>query len=111
MYWHGMYIGMFWYILFKYLSSPCSTATLQEPSCWLVGSQEQSASLVLQQRGTGYLTAPHTSKGEGPPHPSRGVGPKVLDGIVWTMTTHSLASLLDTVCGVGGGGGGPAWAW
>ena len=37
-------------------SSPCSTAKLQELSCWCVGHQERSAPSVLQLRRTGYWT-------------------------------------------------------
>ena len=44
----------------KYLSSPGSTATLPEPSCWLVGRQERSAPSALPQRRMGYWT-PHPS--------------------------------------------------
>ena len=40
----------------KYLSSPGSTATLPEPSCWLVGRQERNAPSVLQPRRTDYWT-------------------------------------------------------
>ena len=49
----------------KYLSSLGSTATLPEPSCWLVGRQERSAPSALPPRRTGYWTAhpplPHTA--------------------------------------------------
>ena len=41
----------------------------------------------------------HTAKGACPPHPTKGgrVWPEVLDGILWTMTEHRLASLLEAV--------------
>ena len=61
--------------------------------------------LFAQPRRGDQAGSAHTAKGAGSPHPSRGGGvwPKVLDGIQWTMTEHSLASRLEAVCVYGVG--------
>ena len=43
----------------KYLSFPCNTAMLQEPPCWLIGPQEQSAPLSTGQTAQPLSPLPH----------------------------------------------------